>query len=195
MCMKLKEIHKMQPHNILERYCQQSFDKVDILDILKRMKIQCHCVDFSSLESTLFLSGNDNIQGIAYSEGNDLKILYSNKLNQQEINYTLAHELAHCCLHLPVSADFHVEMKTRVDYYSYNSFLFIPKKGKRAKKKEIDADKFAANLLIPTSSLMNYLMSNSDLTSKSIAKHFDVPVELVYKKIELLNRKSKVFMR
>lgn len=181
MCKKLKEIHDLKPSDVLNKYYSQEKHPIDVRTILAKMGIDCFSVDFAKLEKDLYLSGNDAILGIACSEGDDIKILYSNELGDADANYVLAHELAHCCLHLPVTADFHVELKTENDIYSpaFKRSIF-------KKSKENEADRFAASLLIPTDKLMEYLLEVGSPSIQTIAEYFSVPEHLARKKIDEL---------
>lgn len=193
MCKKLKEIHEMNVSDILRTYClqQKNFDCeniVDIVEILNFLGIAHDVISFEELEKSLFLKGNDIILGMACSEGDNVRILCSNNLDPKEKNYVLAHELAHCCLHLPVSAEFHVELKTKSDIYS--SFLAKPLRDKQVSKKELEADLFAADLLIPTELLLGYLRKSELFSVKDISDHFNVPESLVHKKIMMLSKRN-----
>ena len=190
MCEKLKEIHDLKASDILRKYTDQHtvIDRVNIVDILDFLKITYEGISFEELEQSLFLKGNDIILGMACSKEDEVRILYSNALNSKDSNYVLAHELAHCCLHLPVSAEFHVELKTKNDIYS--SFLSKPLKNSQVLKKEIEADIFAANLLIPSNLLFEYLNKSESVSVEDIANHFDVPEMLVHVKIKTLSKRN-----
>ena len=189
MCKKLKQIHDLKANDILHNYRLQraSHEYINITDVLDFLEIDYNVINFEELEKSLFLKGNDDILGMACSEGDEVRILYSDTLDAKDTNYVLAHELAHCCLHLPVSAEFHVELKVKNDIYS--SFLSKPLKNNRIAKKENEADLFAADLLIPTDLFVEYLNKAESFSVKDISNHFNVPELLVHKKIaKLANR-------
>ena len=190
MCKKLKEIHDLRADDILRKYSllKTTIGHINIVDILDFLKITYNPISFEELEKSLFLKGNDIILGMACSKGDDVRILYSEDLDAKERNYVLAHELAHCCLHLPVSAEFHVELKTKNDIYS--SFLDKPLKNNKVIKKEIEADEFAAELLIPTMDLLNYLDISESVSVQEISNYFSVPELLVHKKISMLSKRN-----
>lgn len=192
MCKKIKEIHGMHPEHILDKLNINSCDKIIAQNILEKMEISCEPIDFSPLERDLFLDENDSILGIAFSEGDELNILYSNQLRDKEKNYVLAHELAHCCLHLPVSADFHVEMKIKDDIYSNSSssYFSIFRNKREVVLKEKEADKFSANLLLPTNLFIQTILSKSFPTIKTISDSFEVPEHLILEKIKLINQRK-----
>ena len=184
MCKKLKEIHNLTPKDIFFKYNVKFEDRIDVKKLLGKMKIKYMCADFSQLEKDLYVAGNDAILGIASSSGDDLNIIYAEGLEENDVNYVLAHELGHCCMHLPPSAEFHVEMKTKRDIYSLNTPLYIFKRQKHIILKEKEADRFAADLLIPTCEFMNLLSSDKALTIESIAKYFSVPEHVVRVKVD-----------
>ena len=163
MCKKISELHGLNPHTILSRYFDASSPSVNAKDILNRMDIYVRKVDFAPLEDELYIKGKDQILGLAASSGDDVIILYSEILDPVMANYVLAHELAHCCLHLPVSTEFHVELKTRDDIYqipreSSSDFFKVPSDNAL---REQDADQFTAQLLIPDI-LLNKIKSYAD---------------------------------
>ena len=188
MCRKLKEIHDLKASDILHRYFvlqPAPHSHINVSEILNMLNISHEPVCFEELEESLFLTGNDIILGMACSQGDDVRILYSNKLRDKEANYILAHEFAHCCLHLPVSAEFHVEMKMRNDIYS--SFLSKPLKNRQNSKKEKEADEFALELLLPSELFIDYIIQSEVCSIEDISNHFVVPEFLVHKKIESLS--------
>ena len=189
MCKGLKEIHDLQASDILHKYSlpKTTSKHIDVFEILDHLNLTYESISFEELEKSLFLKGNDTILGMAYSKGDKVGILYSNTLCSKDINYVVAHELAHCCLHLPVSAEFHVELKTKNDIYS--SFLSKPLKNSQVLKKEKEADMFAADLLIPTEMLVSYIKNSDSLSIEDISNHFNVPELLVHKKIIMLSKR------
>lgn len=190
MCMKLREINGLHPKDLHAKYCQDcnvpGFYCNSIIELLDRMGITYKPANLRKLEQKLHLK-NDSILGLAYSQGNDLKILYSDALDENEKNYVLGHELAHCCLHLPITTAFHVEMKTKKDYYflSKNNFLSFFKYVNKKAQKELAADEFAAELLMPTEVFLSFLKSNNKMSPKQIAEHFKVTEDLVNLKLKL----------
>ena len=149
MCDKLKEIHGLSPKQILEKCWQTPEYPVDMKKILSCLDIPFGSSDFSQLEKSLHLRRDNSVLGLAFSKGNNLQILTSNKLNPRTANYVLAHELAHCCLHMEPTSAFHVELKTSYDIYS--DLVNSPAKEIRDGDlgKEVTADIFAAQLLLP----------------------------------------------
>lgn len=193
MCKKLREIHGMQPEDIRRKYNLDGV--IDMQVLLNQMGVMHRKNDFSTLEEKLFFNGNDSIMGMACTGENDLLILYGDKLDDKDRNYVLAHELGHCCLHLPVTSEYHVELKTKNDIYPIMNKLLYKLMFRNKDAKEHEADVFAANLLIPTNSFIDLLMDDEVPTIRDISDRFCVPERLVRTKIELINksRRQRIF--
>lgn len=197
MCKKIKEIHGLQPVDILNRHLDSTASFVDMHDILLKMEIPCIGADFSGLQKNLKLPKDDSIWGMAASRDEELIIAYSKKLSRFMCNYVLAHELGHCCLHLPISAEFHVELKTGDDVYSDSSlplhkpsWIMRQRSSKEFQLKESEANYFAMQLLLPDILLSKYKSCNSLITAQDLSKDFEVPIRLAQARIDFYNGKS-----
>ena len=146
MCRKLGEIHNKRPDDFLNSMYSLP---VDIVQILESLKIDTAAVSFEKLQKDLPLN-NNKITGLAYAKGDDLFILYSKELSMPESRFTLAHELAHCCMHMNVDSSFHLELQTISDVLNVSQDRFLMFN----RRKEEEADKFARDLLIPTDALL-----------------------------------------
>lgn len=196
MCQKIKEIHGLQPANILSAYLDSTASFVNMQDILSKMGIPCIKADFSELGKSLNLAKDDAIWGLAASRGEDLIIAYSKKLDFLMQNYVLAHELGHCCRHLPISAEFHVELKKANDVYSDSSisshkfpWIRMQFKSEKFSLKESEADEFAAQLLLPDALLNKYYARNAPLTAQNLSKDLKVPIRFAQAKIDHYSKK------
>lgn len=180
MCTKIKETNELTAEKALQKSWDQKVP-VDVEKMLKGLGIHYRGCSFSILEEKLGIGEKDAILGMALTNGNDLGILFSESIPRNLKNYVLAHELAHCCLHLHPSDKFHVELKISKDLYSKS----------RSKRrllgsetvKEVQADFFAADILIPTDALKKFRASNSDASNEKIAEHFYVSPEIVQLKL------------
>lgn len=188
MCRKLAELHNKKPNDFLSGNPKLP---VDIYQILQDLNVRCFCVNFNGLQKDLAFD-NAKIIGLAYAHKNDLFIFYSDHSDLPTARFTLAHELAHCCLHMNDDAAFHIEMQTIPDVIHFN--------GKASKsfnrKKEVEADVFARELLIPTNALIHILRSVKDPSIEELADLFIVPKEeiankLIDVKTHLLSQKRK----
>lgn len=169
MCKKLKEIHNMCPDDFLNNVDSLP---VDIEQILEKWGIGTVSVSFETLQKRLPLR-NNKITGMAYAQGDDLLIFYSKKSNKATSRFTLAHELGHCCMHMPTDSACHIELQTVSDVLnvSQDKFRLFNK------TKEDEADRFARDLLIPSDVLLFLLKNESCLSLKQLANFFVVPIE------------------
>lgn len=184
MCEMIKKANSLTPEKTLEKYWDKKIP-VNIKGILTGIGIRFRERDFSELERTLGIAKDDAVLGLAFSDGNDLGILFSSHIDGDSANYVLAHEFAHCCLHLAPHEQFHVEMKLTSDLYS-DSYSKTIRERHHNSRKELQADKFAANLLIPRKPLIDFLSKNKEQRVEDIARHFHVPREIVRLRIKSL---------
>lgn len=186
MCKKIREVNALNTEEILKRFWDGKIP-VNVKHILAGVGVRFREYDISALEQVLHIDQDDAILGMALSDGDELGILYSNRIDKDATNYVLAHEFGHCCLHLKPSEKFHIELKLSSDLYSKKPRRYLLA-GYRDSYKEIQADKFAADLLIPTKALLEYLDNNPGTKPESIAKHFHVSEEIVRMKIVNMKR-------
>ncbi len=186
MCQKIKEVNSLTPEEILKEHWDKKVP-VNVKQILAGIGVRFREHDLSNLEHAIDLDKTDAILGVAFSDGDDLGILYSCRIDKDATNYVLAHELAHCCLHMKPSEEFHVELKCSKDLYSraHGKSVFS---GYKNSYKEVQADKFAADLLIPTEALFEILASEAQQSVESIAKYFHVSKEIVRLKVMNIRR-------
>lgn len=181
MCKKIHEVNSLTPEIVLQKFWDKTIP-VDVKHILQNVGILCRENDFSKLESALHINKGDAILGLALSHGDDLGILFSPRMDQASINYVLAHELAHCVLHLEPSEEYHVELKMSKDLYSSNKRKSVVSRYLNSHK-ELQADRFAADILIPTDALLEYLKKEKHVDIVGISKHFQVSKEIVRLKV------------
>ena len=181
MCKKIREVNSLTPEIVLQKFWDQKIP-VDIKHILEKIGILYRENDFSKLESALRIEKDDAILGLALSHEDDLGILYSSRMDRDSTNYVLAHEFAHCVLHLEPSEKYHVELKMSKDLFSANRRKSLISRYLNSHK-ELQADRFAADLLIPTEALLQFIEDVQNIDMAGIAKHFQVPKEIVRLKI------------
>lgn len=101
-----------------------------------------------------------NIKGNFYrNEFGDEFIFINNELNDFEEKYVLAHELGHAIIHTDLC----------VSFYTFNNLQV-------KSKYEIQADKFAAELLLPDK-LNIYEIENMNI--EQLSSYLGVPTELI----------------
>lgn len=186
MCKKIKELKELSANEISSTYWDGKIP-VSLKTILSKLEIRFSEYDFSELEKGLQLKNDDAILGIAFTDKDRLGIIYSSRISRDAINYVLAHELAHCCLHMEPKEQFHVELKVASDIFSGTNKKSVLA-GYSYSFKEIQADRFAADILIPTQALLDYLSNAPNRSIDDIAKHFHVSKEIV--RLKVINLKG-----
>ena len=167
--------------DILDKYCsEKDLLPIDIVDIAQNIGIGLGSANFEVLEKKhnfKKLSGvKDNILGALLVKDNNIQIIYDSsyrdlakaKLTQEEKEkkldcrqrFTIAHEIAHCCLHMQKGQRVHIEYRT--DQTDKNN------------KKEISANTFAGELLIPTKMILDILNNVKGISISTLANIFAV---------------------
>ena len=182
----IEKVNRLTPASTLEKYWDGKIP-VNVKHILGNIGIRFCKFDTAPLEEALQLSKNDAILGMAFSNGDELGIIYSTRIDKDVTNYVLAHELAHCCLHMKPSEKFHIELKLSRDLYSKTKNRTVLSRYLESYK-EVQSDRFAADLLIPTKSLVSFLQEHPTANIDGIANHFHVSREMVRLKTENLRR-------
>lgn len=102
--------------------------------------------------------GNE-INGFFQRTKDGYEIIHLNlKLNDNESNYTCAHELGHAIMHTDLSIGFFIENRLQVK-----------------NRYEIQADNFAAELLLPNILSCEY----TDMNIEQLSSYFGVPIDLI----------------
>lgn len=102
-------------------------------------------------------------------------IIYVNSLHHpHRQRFTLAHELAHYCRHTPIDDEF-------VDWIFF--------RGSKFSSMETEANRFAAELLMPANEFRNQIMMSPKV--EDIAKHFQVSSAAVMYRAQELGFKGK----
>lgn len=154
MCKKIRELKGLSTNDLLLKVGQTDVIPVDVAQMCYDLHIHIKPVDFASLENDASfkdaVSAKGNILGIVMAEGDELAILYRESDTKNRKRFTLAHELAHCCLHMLPNENLHVEF--RRDEASSDP-------------KEIEANTFAGELLIPEKALKEIIRDASEIKS------------------------------
>lgn len=151
MCRKLIELHGLKADELLDKAKQTDLFPVDVAQICYDLGIRLMPFDFKPIEQDESMREDvqqrGEILGAVVAEEDDLAILYRQEDSKNRRRFTIAHELAHCCLHMQPNEQSHVEF--RIDSQSDDS-------------REIDANTFAGELLIPKKILLKLIgISNS----------------------------------
>lgn len=174
MCIKLKELSGLTPEDILNNYWNPNRNSypIDVAKILYNMKIRVIPYDFSKFDDDNL---ENRILGALIADEANLALLYRNSETKNRNRYTLAHELAHCCLaHLEEEAVPYIELRHD---------------GTVTDKREIAANIFAGELLIPTKELRGILSSEYPDTLPRItelASKFAVSINVMKGRLKYL---------
>lgn len=161
MCKKLAELNGLTPDEILLISEIDSYP-VDMQKILKKLGIKNGPMDFTKIESMLpkVIELKGSILGAVTVLGDDVNIFYREGSTDNRKRFTLAHELAHCCLNASSLKKGHVE------------FRFDAKN--MSDPKELAANIFAGQLLIPEKPLRDMYDSLVIPAADVMAAEFEV---------------------
>lgn len=142
MCQKIRELQGKTPDELLDRTNQLGVFPVDVAQICFQMGIRLQPFDFTPIETNRTMRANVSekgaILGAIVAHENDLAILYRPDTTILQRRYTIAHEIAHSCLHMEPDSQVHIEFMTDRD---------------NPTEKERAANAFARKLLIPADAL------------------------------------------
>ena len=180
MCRPISEIRGKSANYLLELSGQQQSIPVDVKALLRKLKISCMPYDFSTIEAALNadedISRDIHILGALATNG-DRAAIYCRKEDEEgghRYRFTIAHELGHCCLaHFPIDGAT-VHYVFRMDDESTDP-------------KEIAANIFAGELLIPQDSLENVIKELLLPDVQTLADIFAVSRNVMLARLKYLN--------
>lgn len=149
------------------------FYPVNIHEVLNKLGIKCDVMDFSPLEAQIpdVVKKRGSILGAVAIIDNKVNIFYSKDSTENRMRFTLAHELAHCCLNAPTLKEGHIEF--RIDKDENNP-------------KERAANIFAGQLLIPETPLRQMYDSLIIPAADVMAREFKVSTHVMEARLEYL---------
>lgn len=175
MCMVLEKIRNKTPYELLEEYNIPLTPPIDIATLLERIGISSIAKDFSQIEDIAEVE-RGSILGAAFSSGEDLAIFYKSSDTYHRKKFTIAHELAHCCLHCPENVSDHVQYRLQ-PYFQLS---------KEELQREKEANIFAGHLLIPADVLLEYYNKMVIPSLTELAKIFDVSTSVMAARLDYL---------
>uniref|UniRef100_UPI004055F2D7 ImmA/IrrE family metallo-endopeptidase n=1 Tax=Acetatifactor sp. TaxID=1872090 RepID=UPI004055F2D7 len=170
MCKVIKNIQGKSADEILRAYRKDDSIPIDLEALLLNLGISALPFDFSNIEHNNDVDEGD-ILGAVVANGDDAVILYrmDDSLNRQR--FTIAHELAHCCLHSVDDNMPHVEFRWNVE---------------EENEHEREANVFAGALLIPLHKLQEVYMNLPIPRSTILASKFAVSVNVMEARLNYL---------
>ena len=143
---------------------------INISLLLHRLGIKEVAADFSDIEKILQYDSGE-ILGITFAQEKQVGIFYRSSDSINRRRFTMAHEIAHCCLHTDTLTDKHIELrssKTQDDPREYN------------------ANVFAGELLIPESSLKMIYEQLLVPSLSGLSEIFQVSTNVMAKRLDYL---------
>ena len=174
MCKNLKEIIGKTPEEILKIAGQEDCVPVNIGAILKELHVSEIKMDFSEIEQQLAsqVAEKGPISGMVLLSGDNVGIFYNEKDSLNKQRFTVAHELAHCCLNGEELVDNHIEFRHEIVSED---------------EREIAANTYAGQLLIPEKSLKRVYGQLTIPVVDSLAKIFQVSKAVMKARLNLLH--------
>ena len=172
MCKILEKIGGLNAGELLSKYNISLTPPINLSLLIERIGISAYSVDFTEAEEAAKYP-KGAIVGAAVSFDDDLDIMYAQGLTSNRIRFTVAHELAHCCLHAPDLKIKHIELRTSEMNESDNA-------------KEIEANTFAGELLIPEKSLLDIFGALLKPSVSALARIFQVSDNVMRARLEYL---------
>ena len=170
MCKILRQIGGLTATQLLQKYEISIEPPIDLTKLLNRIGIRAYAFDFHQIEDRVGYERGE-ILGAAISEGDALDIMYSEDFNQNRIRFTIAHELAHCCLHAENLEMNHLELRTDSNISG----------------REKSANIFAGELLIPQESVLEIIGQLYEPTVETLARIFQVSKTVMDARLKYLD--------
>ena len=167
MCVPLEKIRGMSANDILDEVGIRGEVPIRLNRVFEHFGITVAPYDFTEMELSPELvdivNKRGNILGMIISDGDRAGILYNKHDTPNRQRFTIAHELAHCA-----QADGHI---TR--------FVEFRRDRESNDEKEIMANIFAGELLIPKESLLEFCHNNVAPSVDLLAKAFAISINVM----------------
>lgn len=163
----LSDITGMPAEDLLKKFRISLQPPINLYLLIKRLGFATKERDFSEIEEKAGLP-NQSILGATMLLDGKVILYYKSGESFHRTKFTLAHELAHCICHLE-SID---HMEFRNDITDLNN------------KKEIEANRYAGELLIPESSLRDIMQRLLGPSLTALSQIFDVSTNVMEKRLQ-----------
>lgn len=177
MCAPIDKIRHKSAKELLEFCGQTDCVPTDLNAILEKVGISALPRDFSKIEPLLQRQENTynkiQILGAIVMNGNSAAIFYNmnDKKDSHRCRFTIAHELAHCCL------SHHLDKEVNIDFRIEGMPLSDDEKA---------ANVFAGEILIPYEMLIKTIDKLLLPSVHTLANIFDVSDNVMLKRLEHL---------
>ena len=172
MCTTLEQFRNKTAHDLLVESEQVNNMPVSLDAILEYYGVDKIPSSFDSIEKHPSNKGKGEISGLVLSNGEALGVFYKKTDSIHRKRFTIAHELAHCCLHTDALKNGYVERRNP-DY---------------SDEKEFAADIFAGELLIPEHQLEYAIQRLLKPTLYGLAEIFEVSTNVMRARLEYLGK-------
>lgn len=193
----LEKLNGKTSEEILTIYNELDNIPVDIVRVAKEIGINLGSIDFTQLDlfkETIMEKGP--ILGAVFTKGEDVNIIYNNSLYDDDESkdlsdadkkdrllrrqrFTIAHEIAHCCMQAEMMKDYHIEYRTQQRDVT--------------DEKERKANIFAGELLIPKKTIVTLCAMLEDKVSISfLADLFKVSRRVMKARLEYLQESKEI---
>ena len=172
MCKKLRDLDGLTSDEILLISGVDSYP-VNMQTVLKKLGIKSGAMDFSQIEAQIpeVIKRRGSILGAVTIRNDNVNIFYSTGSTEHRKKFTLAHELAHCCLNAASLRKGHIEFR-----FDENT----------SDPKEVAANIFAGQLLIPEKPLRKMYNSLVIPAADVMAREFEVSTHVMEARLEYL---------
>lgn len=170
MCKILKEIQGKTAGDLLKKYGMENQTPVRINELLRKIGIDVISADFSGIEKKAGYQQGE-VLGATLIIGDDVTIFYREDSSDNRIRFTIAHELAHCCIHTNQLKETNIQLRQTGNQEGA----------------EKDANVFAGELLIPKNSLIKYYEELIIPSLKVLAEIFMVSTSVMAARLDWLN--------
>lgn len=172
MSKTLRDLSGKTSEDILELYGDANGLPIDIEKIVHSMGIRIVDVDFAELEDELGIS-KGYILGATIADGESAVIFYRENSSENRKRFTIAHEIAHCCLHTDSLMEQHVE--------------FRDNNRSNISERERMANIFAGELLIPKKQLDEAYSQMLFPKLSTLVQIFKVSTSVMAARLDYLN--------
>lgn len=170
MCKILRNIQGKTAQEIIAIYGNDELP-VDMEAIAKKIGIQVRAMDFTDIEKEVDLEPGI-ILGATVADGEDVSIYYRISDCDNRKKFTIAHEIAHCCLHTEDLIEQHIELRGN----------------RRAQHgREYEANIFAGELLISEEKLKNIYDQLLRPSLSALCEIFEVSANVMAARLDYLN--------
>ncbi len=178
MCAPLNALRGETSERLIQKYGLDEKIPVNLDKLLDAYNIVVTPTDFKELRDFPEIAKEEKergeILGAVAIQDDDLRILYRNSDSRHRQKFTIAHELAHCCLNADSLAENgHIEYRKDIS-------------GSSGDIKEENANTFAGELLIPKTALDKIYakVDNPDITT--LSNVFDVSKNVMRERLKKL---------